>query len=40
MNNELLLHGFNNADQLAQHMENKKKQNCSNHLNIYVQLKI
>jgi hypothetical protein len=27
MNNESLLHGFSNAYQLAQHMENKKKQN-------------
>jgi hypothetical protein len=40
MNNESLLHGFSNAYQLAQHMKNDKKQNCSNHLNIYVQLKI
>jgi hypothetical protein len=27
MNNESLPHGFSNAYQLAQHMENKKKQN-------------
>jgi hypothetical protein len=37
MNNESLLHG---AYQLAQHMKNNKKQNCLNHLNIYVKLKI